>query len=138
RMLLDRDPAKAAEPLDYVISLAEVGLTEMRALIFELRPDALETEGLVRLLELQAAALHARHGLQIEADFGPEPLASLAVREMLYRIAQETLHNAVKHAQARTLRLSLWQRAGGIKLVISDDGVGFDPSGLFPGHLGLR
>lgn len=138
RMLLDRDPAKAAEPLDYVITLAEVGLTEMRALIFELRPDALETEGLVRLLEQQAAALRARHGLQVETDFGPEPLASLAVKEMLYRIAQESLHNTTKHAQARTITLSLQQRPEGIRLEVADDGVGFDPDELFPGHLGLR
>src|SRR5581483_1884348 len=46
RAQLDRDPAKAAEPLDYVLSLAQAGLAEMRALIFELRPESLATEGL--------------------------------------------------------------------------------------------
>ncbi|HEX6288356.1 MAG TPA: histidine kinase, partial [Herpetosiphonaceae bacterium] len=45
RTLLDRDPSRLAEPLDYVLSLAEAGLTEMRALIFELRPESLELEG---------------------------------------------------------------------------------------------
>lgn len=138
RTLLDRDPARAAEPLDYVITLAEAGLTEMHALIFELRPDALESEGLVRLLEQQAAALRARHGLQVETDFGPEPLASPAVKEMLYRIAQESLHNATRHAQARTITLSLREQPEGIRLEVADDGVGFDPDELFPGHLGLR
>ncbi|MCB0222382.1 MAG: histidine kinase, partial [Anaerolineae bacterium] len=50
RMLLDRDPTKLAEPLDYIMNLAEAGLTEMRALIFELRPEILESEGLVGAL----------------------------------------------------------------------------------------
>jgi PAS domain S-box-containing protein len=138
RTLLDRDPARAAEPLDYVVSLAEAGLTEMRALIFELRPDALETEGLVGLLEHQAAALRTRHALRVETDFGPEPVVSLAVKEMLYRIAQEALHNTVKHARAGRIELRLAQTAEGIALDIADDGIGFDPAGRFPGHLGVR
>jgi signal transduction histidine kinase len=52
RTLLDRgDPSRAVEPVEYVLSLAEAGLSEMRALIFELRPEALEKEGLVSALE---------------------------------------------------------------------------------------
>lgn len=138
RTLLDRDPLKAAEPLDFVIALAETGLTEMRALIFELRPDALESEDLVRLLEQQAAAVRARHRLLVETDLGTEPALFLKVKEMLYRIAQEALHTTTKHAQARTVTISLHQRPDGIMLVVEDDGVGFDPDGSFPGHLGLR
>jgi transcriptional regulator with GAF, ATPase, and Fis domain len=62
RELLPDDPERAAEPLDYATTLAEAGMTEMRALIFELRPESLEKEGLVVALEKQAAALQARHG----------------------------------------------------------------------------
>jgi PAS domain S-box-containing protein len=138
RTLLDRDPIKAAEPLDFVISLAEAGLTEMRALIFELRPDALETEGLVTLLEQQAAALRSRHGLQVETIFGAEPEAPLPVKETLYRIAQEALHNSAKHARAKLVTISLCQQPEGIILEVSDDGIGFEPAAAFPGHLGLR
>jgi signal transduction histidine kinase len=138
RTLLDRDPAKAAEPLDFVVTLAEAGLTEMRALIFELRPDALETEGLVRLLDQQAASLRSRHGLAVSTDLGPEPRLPMPVKEMLYRIAQETLHNTTKHARAHNVTLSLRQDAAGTVLTVTDDGVGFDPDGAFPGHLGLR
>jgi signal transduction histidine kinase len=138
RTQLDRDPAKVAEPLDYVVSLAEAGLTEMRALIFELRPDALELEGLVGSLEKQLAALRARHGLDIDADLGDEPETTFEVKETIYRIAQETLNNVVKHARARTITVHLTQGGAGIRLEIGDDGVGFDPTGDFPGHLGLR
>jgi len=138
RTLLDRDPAKVAEPLDYVISLAEAGLTEMRALIFELRPDALETEGIVGLLGKQAAAVRARHGITVETNFGPEPAIPLSVKETLYRIAQESLHNTIKHAKAARLVIRLAQDDRGVTLELTDDGVGFDPGGRFPGHLGLR
>lgn len=138
RALVDRDPKHAADPLDYVISLAEAGLTEMRALIFELRPDALETEGLIALLDKQAAALRARHHLNVETDFGPEPDISLPVKEALFRIAQESLHNVVKHAGASTVRLCVAQSGEGVRVEIADNGAGFDPDGTFAGHLGLR
>jgi PAS domain S-box-containing protein len=138
RTLLDRDPARVAQPLDYVLSLAEAGLAEMRALIFELRPESLELEGLVAALEKQAASLRARHGLEVALDLGEEPGLPLSAKEALYRIAQEAIHNIVKHAQARQVRMRLVTTTRETALEIEDDGVGFDPSGAFPGHLGLR
>ena len=57
---------------------------------------------------------------------------------MLYRIAQEALHNIVKHAHARTVFLSLSRQDGELILEVRDDGKGFDPTEAFPGHLGLR
>ena len=62
----------------------------------------------------------------------------LAVKEALYRIAQEALHNVVKHARAGKVALRLARSDGALALELSDDGVGFDPDGEFPGHLGLR
>ena len=138
RTLLDEDPAKAAAPLDYVLSLAEAGLTEMRSLIFELRPEALEQEGLVAALEKQAANLRARHGIEVEADLGDPGEVSLVVEEAIYRIAQEALNNTVKHARATTVRLRLAREPGRLVAEIADDGAGFDPARSFSGHLGLR
>ncbi len=138
RMLLDRDPARVAEPLDYVLSLSEAGLAEMRALIFELRPESLESEGLVAALEKQAAALRARHEIPVRAILCDEPAAASEVKEALYRIAQEALHNAVKHARAGKLELRVECAESWIFVEVSDDGVGFDPEGSFPGHLGLH
>ena len=138
RTLLDQEPSKATAPLDYVLSLAEAGLAEMRALIFELRPESLAEEGLVAALEKQAASLRTRHGLLVETDLGPEPEIPLERKEVLYRIAQEALHNTIKHARARTVTICLAATPHTIDLVLSDDGNGFDPAGNFPGHLGLR
>jgi PAS domain S-box-containing protein len=138
RTLLDRDPAQVADPLDYVLSLADAGLAEMRALIFELRPESLQQEGLVAALEKQVAALRARHGIDVQAALCDEPAVPLELKEPIYRIAQEALNNTVKHARARRVTLRLECTAEEIVVEISDDGVGFDPGGEYPGHLGLR
>ncbi|MBX3060942.1 MAG: histidine kinase, partial [Anaerolineae bacterium] len=95
RVQLERDPAQAVEPVEYVLSLAEAGLAEMRALIFELRPESLATEGLVAALEKQAAALRTRHLVEVITDFAPDPDVSLEAKEALYRVTQEALHNVV-------------------------------------------
>lgn len=138
RTLLDRDPQKVAEPLDYVLSLAEAGLSEMRALIFELRPESLQNEGLVAALTKQAAALQARHKLAVATHFCPEPDISLDAKEVLYRVAQEALHNTAKHASASRVDLEMQCPGDEIRLTIRDNGKGFDPQGGFPGHLGLQ
>jgi signal transduction histidine kinase len=127
-----------SDPLDYVLTLAEAGLAEMRALIFELRPESLKTEGLVAALVKQADSLRARHRLEVRSQLDGEPLLSLEAKEALYRIAQEALHNIAKHARARVVDITLQSLPGGVRLEICDDGVGFDPLGDFPGHLGLK
>jgi signal transduction histidine kinase len=138
RTLLDQDPDRATDPLDYVLSLAEAGMAEMRALIFELRPESLETEGLAVALEKQAAALRSRHEVEVEASICDEPEASPGAKEAVYRIAQEALHNIVKHANANHVKIRMKCDPERITLDVSDDGVGFDVRKDFPGHLGLH
>jgi signal transduction histidine kinase len=138
RSLVERDPSGAVEPLDYVLSQAEAGLTEMRALIFELRPQALDDEGLVAALRRQIEAMQVRHQIDVTASLGPEPNVPFAVKEAVYRIAQEALHNTVKHARAMSVEIRLTLDAEALVLDISDDGAGFDATASFPGHLGLR
>jgi signal transduction histidine kinase len=137
RTLLDRDPGLVAEPLEYILSLAKAGLAEMRALIFELRPESLETEGLVSALLKQAAAVQARHEVPVETDLCEEPSLSLKAKQELYRVAQEALHNTIKHAGASQVNVRLGRAAETIILEIRDNGRGFDSAGSFPGHLGL-
>jgi signal transduction histidine kinase len=137
--LLEReDPARAVKPLEYVLSLADAALAEMRALIFELHPDALEREGLVAALSRHAEAILARYHLAVETVFCEEPSWPLDVKEALYRIAVESVNNAVKHAQTTRISLRLQAQDGIVTLEVHDYGVGFDPQGEHPGHLGLR
>jgi signal transduction histidine kinase len=138
RLRIDGGAPNAAEPVDYIMSLAQAGLAEMRALIFELRPESLENEGLIAALDKQIASTRARHGIAIEFAPAAEPECGIEVKEALYRIAQEALHNVVKHAQARcvTVRLEAFDCA--LVLTVQDDGCGFDATASFPGHIGLH
>ena len=138
RALLDRDPPKAAEPLEYILSLAEAGLAEMRALIFELRPESLELEGLAAALTNQAAAVQARHAIQVKTHLCDEPQVPMEMKEGLYRVAQEALQNVIKHAHASRIDMRLSQEKEILTLEVQDNGRGFDPGGSYPGHLGLN
>jgi signal transduction histidine kinase len=138
REALDEDPGGVAEPLDYVLSLAEAGLTEMRALLLELRPEALEREGLVAALAKQAASLRVRHQMEVRTELGAEPALSPDAKQALYRIAQEALHNIAKHAQASEVEIRLQCRENRVILEVRDNGIGFDPLGSYPGHMGLH
>ena len=124
-----------------VAQLAELTrgtLAEMRALIFELRPGALAEEGLVSALSKQGAALTAREQVAVTVD-GPERRLDLGagVEEHLYRIASEALNNVVKHARADRATVRVTAEAGTLRIVVSDDGTGFDPAAEHSGSIGL-
>src|SRR5262249_45219769 len=121
-----------------VLRLAEASQAEMRALIFELRPEALETEGLVAALNRQIEAVRTRHDITGQTIASAEPELPIEVKEALHRIGQEALLNKVKHARARRVNVHLEAHEDSVVLEIADDGVGFDPNRSFPGHLGLR
>jgi signal transduction histidine kinase len=109
----------------------------MRALIFELRPGNLEQDGLSRALRTHTAALQGRIGLPVVVESTLDERLPLPIEEVLYRISQEALHNVVKHAGARQVRLEVGRIASGVRLRIQDDGKGFDPTKVPSGHLGL-
>jgi PAS domain S-box-containing protein len=124
--------------LDYLIHMAETAIAEMKSLIFELRPESLESEGLVVALQKHLRALELRHSFRLNLTLGQEPEIPLKSKEVLYRITQEAMNNIVKHAQAKNVWITLETREGELELTVTDDGVGFDTTREFPGHLGLR
>jgi PAS domain S-box-containing protein len=136
--LLSKDPAQLREPLDYILRLSEAALAEMRALIFELRPEALEREGLIGALKHHTAVLRTRYSIAVEESLAGEPTMSWESKQALYRIAQEALHNAGRHARATRVRIALSQDHACIRLEVSDNGVGFDTGSEHPGHFGLN
>ena len=130
--------------LEDVAGLAQAALLEMRASIFDLRGDAVAEQGLVTALAAHGAALTVRHDVQVRVT-GPEdrlPVAPQA-EELLFRIGQEAMTNAVKHSGCPEVsaRVSLQGAAEGdgkVVLVVRDQGAGFDPAASYAGHLGLR
>ncbi len=139
-MLLARDPARAAEKLTELRELASDALAEMRGLIFELRPGGLDRDGLATALRKHAATVQGRTGMPVAVETCDVEGVSTAVEEAFYRIAQEALHNVVKHAHASEARLVLTSdlEAGTLRLAIVDNGAGFDPDRVPGGHLGLE
>jgi PAS domain S-box-containing protein len=137
-LLLARDPAQVPGKLAELRELQRDALAEMRALIFELRPANLEDQGLAGAMRTHAAGLSGRIGLPIavDADLGDQR-PSPETEDALYRIAQEALHNIVRHAGARQARVEISRHADGIRVRIEDDGHGFDPLTVAAGHLGL-
>jgi len=127
-----------SEPIVYILDLVEVALAEMRALIFELRPESIEKEGLVVALQKHVAAVQARNKIPISLNVFSEPHLPLSTKEACYRIAQEAIQNSVKHAQASHITLLLSEEGQSYCLKITDDGRGFDIQKDYPGHLGLK
>jgi signal transduction histidine kinase len=127
-----------AQPLDYILGLATSALAEMRALIFELRPESLEVEGLLPALARRVDVLRSRNDIQVICRLDEEPELPVEAKEALYRVAQEALHNVGKHANASQVTISLASHNGAVTLEIGDDGSGFELREHYPGHLGLQ
>jgi PAS domain S-box-containing protein len=106
---------------------AQQALKEMRILVYELRPPVLEQEGLVGALRQRLEAVEQRAG--VEARLVVDDLVELAgpVEEGLYRIAQEALNNALKHAGATSVIVQIGTHNGRAVLEVTDNGRGFDP-----------
>ncbi len=136
-LLLTKDPAAAVARLGTLRDLQRDALAEMRALIFELRPGGLEQDGLVTALRRHAAAVQGRIGLPVVVEADLDGRLPSDVEDVLYRIAQEALHNVVKHAGAKTVGLVVERVDGSVRLAVIDDGGGFDAAAIPPGHLGL-
>ena len=113
--------------LNDIQNTAQESLTEIRLLIYELRPPILEQEGLVAALQNRLYSVESRAELKSNLKSNLEERLPLAIEEGLYRIAQEALNNTLKHANAKKIGISILQDKGTITMEISDDGKGFDP-----------
>jgi signal transduction histidine kinase len=126
--LFDRDPDSARGQVQRLQELTQDAIQELRSLIFQLRPAAVESEGLAAALAKHVQVLGRVHGQHIELEATGEPRLRPGVDDEVFRIAQEALHNAVKHAAADRLGLRLEEGERQLVLTVRDDGVGFDPA----------
>jgi PAS domain S-box-containing protein len=133
RQIEDPELRQEAEDLRDVIRSS---VERLRHLLFELRPPALEREGLVPALRACLGDEDPVPEIEDALPFEPAP----ELRAILFRIAQEAIANARKHASATRIRVSIGALDGGVRLAITDDGIGFDVGVIEspePGHIGL-
>lgn len=128
-----QEQARALEKLN------SSALAEMRLLMFELRPDALQRTPLAELLGHAVEALRCRGSFDADISLSREDSLSAEVRIQLYRIAQEALSNVARHSGASRVEVQwLVQGAREATLRIADNGRGFDASLPVPGHFGIE
>ncbi len=137
--LVRSDPDRAEAEIRRVKELAGDTMAELRSLIFELRPAELESEGFVATLGKHLAVLERTSGLRLRLEVDGERRLPGAVEDQLFRIVQEALNNAVRHARAATVTVRIAMAADTVLVEVSDDGVGFEPSAraIRSTHLGL-
>lgn len=135
--LWERHPDEARRQLDQLQTLTRGAQSEMRMLLLELRPEALEVTTLPDLIEhlIRGTASRTPAAFTIDVDGGCN--LPYEVKIALYRIAQEALHNVVRHAGAQEIIVRL-RCTDGVTLLIRDDGCGFDPASVSSDHLGQR
>jgi signal transduction histidine kinase len=125
--LLETDPARAAEELATVKRLAADVADEMRAVVAGLVPTDLAGDGLDAALRKQIELLNRVHAAQIGFSTVDRcPTLRADRQEAAYRIAQEALHNALRHATPSHIAVTLRVLDGAVELSIADDGKGFD------------
>ncbi|MFN8527384.1 MAG: PAS domain S-box protein [Anaerolineae bacterium] len=123
----EKDPARGREILQNVITLNRGAMAEMRTLLLELRPESILRTPLSNLLMQLVNAARARKGIAGDLSIvGSDDGLNSAIHLALYRIAQESVNNILKHSQATELSLKLHIQPEGIDLEITDNGRGFE------------
>ncbi|WP_406328904.1 GAF domain-containing sensor histidine kinase [Streptomyces sp. NBC_00203] len=137
--LVDRDPARAKGELQQVAALAAEAADELRAAVVELRPTALDEDGLVATLRTHIQVLDRAHSARVTFSSRGVRALPAAQEEAMLRVAQEALHNALRHSGAAGVDVTLEKRGPGAVLRITDDGSGFEPTAIRSAgrHLGL-
>jgi PAS domain S-box-containing protein len=133
-----RDPDKVRRGLTQLHQLTRGALAEMRTLLLELRPAALVDAELGDLLRQLTEAFASRTPVKVSLTVEGQRSLPPEVQIALYRMTQEALNNVTKHARATQVTVSLRSQPEGVELRIKDDGRGFDPTRVQPGHLGLN
>jgi signal transduction histidine kinase len=134
-VIAERDPARAAIAMSTVSELVAQAQAELRAVIEGLAPPALD--GLVASLRRYADLAGRAHGVCVSVTERSVPALEAETEVAVYRVAQEALHNALRHSGGRCVTVSVSGSSRRIVLEVADDGSGFDPSSAQGSGLGL-
>ncbi len=125
RAVAAEDWAAVANFLVRLQTITGQALKELRLLVYELRPSALENAGLVEALQHRLDAVEARAGIQAQLLMDDDVMLNDVQETALYRVAVEALNNALKHAAATAVSVRITHQNGAIALTVADDGRGF-------------
>ncbi len=136
---LTSDPGRAADELDEVQRLARRALAELREVVSGMRTSDLRRDGLVAAIRSDVALLDRVHNADVSFQFSGDLSVDDVVEHEIYRVVQEALTNALRHAGADDVVVRLTAGPDATVVEISDDGHGFDPSdeGIRSHRLGL-
>ena len=133
-VLVAKDPARAAGELAAIAELGAQAHAELRAVIDGLAPP--ELDGLAESLRRYALLAGRAHGIAVRLTAADVPELDPRMQAAAFRVAQEALHNALRHSGASEVSVTLSRTRSRVILEVADDGTGFDP-GLASGGLGL-
>ena len=135
--LASRSDGAVADELEAVGRSLRVSMRGLRSLLVEIYPPDLHTAGLAAAVHDLVAPL-AASGVQVDADVSGDEDASPAAVALVWRVAQESVRNVVRHARATRMSLTVRRESGHLVLEVVDDGIGFDPAATPGEQLGLR
>jgi len=124
--------ATGLDRLDDTVGMLDAMLRQVRSISLALRPPLLDEAGLVPALEHYLDAIAERSGVDVRLDSSGTTLHedTPAMRLTVFRIVQEAVNNALRHAAARTIEVRLRTDGDGLRVEVQDDGVGFDPQAV--------
>jgi signal transduction histidine kinase len=141
---LDEDPSGTARPKQRtreVQQIASAALGQVQQLAFELRPSMLDDLGLLAAIRRVAGDIATRHSVTIDVEAGNlevEERMDPRIEMTAYRVVQEALTNVVRHAAASSCSIVLARHDGHLRVMVEDDGCGFEPTAVRGGAFGLR
>jgi signal transduction histidine kinase len=136
--LWERNPDEGRQSLEDLRRLTRGAIAEMRGLLVELQPMVITDSDLGDLLRQLGDAFTGRTNIPIYLTITGKGTLPTEVQVALYRLCQEGLNNIAKHARASQVVMKLRYEAGLAEITIHDDGRGFDPAQVPPGHYGLN
>jgi PAS domain S-box-containing protein len=135
--LWERNPEEGRKRIGEIRELTRGALAEMRTLLLELRPVALKDAELGDLLRQLSESINGRARIPVQVQIEGHNSLPPEVKIALYRIAQEALNNVAKHSAASQANVSLHYLSGEVRMIIRDNGKGFDAQDIQAQSLGV-
>jgi PAS domain S-box-containing protein len=138
--LMEHDdiPARAAETANEVRRLTRGALAQMRTLLLELRSETLADVPIEQLLRNVVEATEGRAAIAVDLRLLGDGQPPRELNGAIYRVTQEALNNVVRHSGATQASVDLMVEQSGVRLLVRDDGRGFEPGPVSSAHFGLR